>query len=537
MTHRPEPDASVLRSRLLRTSRRVAVLLALGALAPAIRAQCEIVELVPPQADDQDDFAEVNAIDGDWIVAGAPGDDGLAPDAGAAYFFERTAGGWAQSARHTPPGGGAFDAFGTAVAIQGDWAFVGAPGHAGAGVVFAYARTGSSWAPVQTIVPSSAVSGAAFGTGVAVSGSTLLVGAPLDRPAPTDPDPQGRVFVFELQAGAWVETQVVDFGAELGEFGEEVAVRGDVAGVFNATTDEYWVLERSGATWSVLHELFSSLCCNPVSTGRVAVGDGFLVTGQEYDGAGQWYSRPVVYTKHPTAPLWLSTPDVLIPPSLSFSDFDVDGTRIVVTDVGDSDAAPLAGAASVLEYDNGQWTLLAKLLPDAPGSDELMGYSPGIDGDTVVVGALGGPIHPHAGSVRAFSLSGTGQGALTACPGTLSLAAGGSQNFALDAGAGQAGGGYLLLGTTAGTSPGLDLIQSVLPLNVSDYLLFTIASPNTHIAGSFGLLDAEGRASATSLFPPNLNPILATLEFHYAFVVLNGGFPFTSNAASLVFAP
>lgn len=110
----------------------------------------------------------------------------------------------------------------------------------------------------------------------------------------------------------------------------------------------------------------------------------------------------------------------------------------------------------------------------------------------------------------------------------LSLSAGGVQPLVLDAGASNGGALHLLLGTATGTSPGQPFGPSTLPLNLDPYFLFTLASPGAPpLAGSLGVLDAQGQGTALLTVPPATSPTLAGLLLHHAYVLV--GSPFASN--------
>jgi hypothetical protein len=69
--------------------------------------------------------------------------------------------------------------FGTSVALSGSTALVGAPGHASsAGAAYVFTGTGASWSQQAELTASDATANAKFGLAVAVSGSTATVGAP-----------------------------------------------------------------------------------------------------------------------------------------------------------------------------------------------------------------------------------------------------------------------------------------------------------------------------------------------------------------------
>ena len=73
-----------------------------------------------------DSFGQAVAISGDTAVVGAIKNDAGSPDAGAAYVFVRSGTTWTQQQKLTAADGGGGDFFGTTVAISGDTAVIGA---------------------------------------------------------------------------------------------------------------------------------------------------------------------------------------------------------------------------------------------------------------------------------------------------------------------------------------------------------------------------------------------------------------------------
>ena len=126
------------------------------------------------------------------------------------------------------------DQFGLSVAVSGDTLVVGAPAGVGlppgsnAGSAYVFVRTGGVWAHQQTLVPSDAAGGDQFGVSVAIDGDTLVVGANNDD-GPAGPD-QGSAYVFERTGGVWTEQlpKLVAPDAETNDFfGGSLAIEGD----------------------------------------------------------------------------------------------------------------------------------------------------------------------------------------------------------------------------------------------------------------------------------------------------------------------
>ncbi len=156
-----------------------------------------------------DYFASSVSLVGDRALVGAIGDDDLGPDTGAAYVFERQSNGmWTQTAKLLASDGGGLDNFGLSVSLSGDQALVGAPydddlgPDTGAAYVFER-QSGGSWIETKKLLASDGGGLDNFGLSVSLSGSQALVGSPLDDDSGID---AGAVYLFEQPpGGAWVE--------------------------------------------------------------------------------------------------------------------------------------------------------------------------------------------------------------------------------------------------------------------------------------------------------------------------------------------
>ncbi|HKQ06687.1 MAG TPA: HYR domain-containing protein [Blastocatellia bacterium] len=78
-----------------------------------------------------------------------------------------------------------FDSFGGSVAISGETLVVGSPNHdtaggANAGAAYVFVRTGTTWSEQQRLTASDGAAEDRFGAPVAISGETLIIGAPLN---------------------------------------------------------------------------------------------------------------------------------------------------------------------------------------------------------------------------------------------------------------------------------------------------------------------------------------------------------------------
>ena len=148
---------------------------------------------------------------------------------------------------------------------------------------------------------------------------------------------------------------------------------------------------------------------------------------------------------------------------------------------------------------------------------------------------------PLPGFVNGIAFAQGPEPALTADVDALSLAAGGTQSFALLGGPALAGEIYFLLGSLSGTAPGVPVGGLTLPLNLDAYLLLTVSDPvASPLSNSFALLDGCGLGSAQLTLPAGLNPAFAGSTLHHAFLVfefLSGALLFASNPVPLALNP
>ncbi|MBK9385663.1 MAG: FG-GAP repeat protein [Planctomycetes bacterium] len=218
-------------------------------------------KLVASDGVPDDYFGFSVALFGDTAIVGAFRDESLR---GAAYLFERVGSTWSESAKLVAGDGLANDRFGFSVAIEGDRAFVGAPGaDAIAGAVYVYARSGAAWVFQQKIVAADRTADAWFGHDLAISGDTLVVGSPEDPSTGS-----GAAYVFEPVSATWVEQQKLQSSdLAIGDgLGRSVAIEDDAI-VLGARWADHsgrgdagaaYVFSRAGGSWSQTRKLVSS---------------------------------------------------------------------------------------------------------------------------------------------------------------------------------------------------------------------------------------------------------------------------------------
>jgi len=348
--------------------------------APSIGTQ--LAELKGSNTVADDSFGFSVAISGTTVVVGAPGH---AENAGRAYVFTKTAGVWEQTAELKGSDTTAHDGFGDSVAISGTDIVVGAPGHAfgtGGGRAYVFTKTSIGWKQAAELKSSDTVVGDEFGFSVAISGTTAIVGA-LGHAG------GGRAYVFTKRVAVWKQTaELKGSDTVAGDwFGISVAISGTTVLVgadgHAFVAGRAYVFTKRATVWKQTAELKGAdTVAGDDFGGSVAISGSTVVVGafSRDNSAGRTY----VFTK--TASGWIQTAELKGFDTVAGDEFGfpvvISGTTVVVGACGH---ARNAGRVDVFTKTAGVWKEKAEL----KGSDTLgvLGYSVAISGTTVVVGA------------------------------------------------------------------------------------------------------------------------------------------------------
>lgn len=179
-------------------------------------------------------FGDAVELDGDRIIVGASSSRDNGPSAGSAFIFERNAqGAWIEINQLLPASGPAApNNYGSAVAIEGDLAVVGAhAGSSGSVFIYEYIET-VGWTQTTELVGEK--SGDQFGVSVEIEQGRILVGAN-GAQGPGDPEGDaGFAYLYEQDAsGEWILVEKFEpfdgnqddnYGARIGMDGDLIAI-------------------------------------------------------------------------------------------------------------------------------------------------------------------------------------------------------------------------------------------------------------------------------------------------------------------------
>ena len=340
------PAARVVRFVLLAVI-LTAVAVPSAALSPVSASPPAQTKLTAAAGTQDAKFGTSVSIDGNTAVVGAPDEGGM----GAAYVFTKRGARWVEQATLVPVVRTQGERFGYDVAISGDTIVVGAPNAdqtrliADPGVAYVFVRTPRGWSQQAKLSPSDSRTDDAFGFGVAISGDTILVGANAGSVLPSVES--GAAYVFTRAGQAWNEQAKLTpaDGAPDDNFGFSVALSGDTAVVGMPRGD----------------------------VGR-ALGQG---------SARVFTRRGGVWAEQATLTVAEALPGDWVGASTSIS-----GDTVVIGASGKTIGSnPSQGAAYVFTREGGVWTQTAELIaPDGTANDGF-GHSVTATDQHVAVGA------------------------------------------------------------------------------------------------------------------------------------------------------
>lgn len=327
-----------------------------------------------------DEFGAALAVDGDRLLVGSPG---RADGVGGAYMFERgDDGAWAQTVELVPPADREIRGAGTSVALYGDAAYLGAPSDVGPGAVLRFDATGRS----ATLLPSPVLSAIdRFGTSLSLTGGLLFVGAPGTR------GDRGAVHTFntDFSATAASPTAILAlpdgrggdaFGTSLAASGASVLV--GAPGADEGAGQAVLFTWSGDGEWDVTTRL-SFPEADPAGYGSAVAFDsrsawvGASGVGQ---GAGGVQVFRVAEANTPDAPAPVPTvtlePQSAIP-APGFSRGALFGSFVALREdvavVAASNADMRLGAAVVFEREAGAWVESATLRESTRTLDAVVG--------------------------------------------------------------------------------------------------------------------------------------------------------------------
>ena len=402
----------------------------------------EVLKITAPERANEMAFGYSADISGNYIIVGSPNDNydanGSNPlsDAGAAYIFERsTDGTWNNVKKISGSTRGISHYFGYSVAIDGNYAIVGAPyaevNESGqirseAGYVFIFERDGyGNWTEVKKLYASDFDMEDQFGYSVAISGNYTVIGTPgedEDASGGNTLSGSGSAYIFERNTSEeWIEKQKIVANDRWGEdyFGITAGISGNTAIIGASYEDEdesggntmiqagsAYIFERDATgDWSQVKKIVAPVrsaddqfgCSVTIKNNVVVIGarleDEDASEGNTLNNSGSAY----IYEKN--GGTWNFTQKIV---ASDRDDSDIFGSYIDVWDnyitIGTSyesedengnNTYHYSGSTYIFECNQaGEWEEIQKIVASDRYIEDYFGCV-AIDGDYIVVGAHG----------------------------------------------------------------------------------------------------------------------------------------------------
>jgi hypothetical protein len=403
------------------------------------------------------------AVSGDTIVVGAPQVEG---QCGGAYIFVRTGTNWTQQAHlkgsNTEPG----DYFGWSVAIAGNTVVVGANREASnatgidgdssnnsaanSGAAYIFVRSGTTWSQQAYLKASNTGADDGFGWSVAVSGETVVIGAPRESSNATGVNgdqnddsaaESGAAYVFVRNGTTWSQqaylkasnTDAYDiFALRVGISGDTVVVgapqesskaagvNGDQSENNAGQSGAAYIFVRNEATWSQQAYLKASNTGAGDFFGSVTISGNTVVVGADAESSSatgingdenddSTFAAGAAYVFVRTGATWSQQAYLKSSNTMPYGIFGfsaaLSGNMLVVTAPQEDNNT---GLAYVFVRNGTTWRQQGYLDRSNSEAGDVFGLSIALSADTVVAGAPGKNSYtaPGAGATYVFSVVG-----------------------------------------------------------------------------------------------------------------------------------
>ncbi len=343
-------------------------------------------------------FGQALAVSGSTLVVGAPYSSwGGRADVGLVYVYNQSGAGWQLVAELRGPEAIAHEGLGESIAVSGSTVVVGAPGYdSSAGHAYVFTKSGTGWHQAGELQGSDTVAHDRFGGSVAVSGNTIVVGAGSRADG-------GRAYLFTSTGGRWHQTAELTGSdtARYDGFGDAVTVSGAtvvVGALFHAgLSGAIYVFSDGARGWHQAAELKGILARSYFGK-SVAISGSIIVAGATGSSAGAGWA----YVFTATASGWHRTATLentdAAPRDYFGQSVAISGSTIVV---GASLQAEGGRAYTFTRTAAGGWHQATEMGASDGVAYDWFGDALAISGADVVVGA---PYYSGTGRAYVFEM-------------------------------------------------------------------------------------------------------------------------------------
>jgi hypothetical protein len=321
---------------------------------------------------------------GDRIVVGAYKNN----NKGSAYVYDYNGLNWTFNTKLESGDGVNDDNYGYAVALSGQSVLVGAPRDddrgENSGSIYSYAYTGANWGNTQKYITQVSSYKDEFGSAIAVSNTRAIIGSPNDNET-------GSAYIYDFDGSSWIQSQkLFASDAEANDlFGKSVSILGDIAVVaaFNddnsngSNAGAVYVYKYIGNKWEEIQKIIAPSANTSFYFGVTLVLSDTSLFIREDAGVYIYQNNGIewIYSETLTVPLGTNNRTLL------GNSISVDGNKVLIGDVLDNENGDYSGAAYIFEYNGNNWIETDKLLPSEIGNESLFGASVNLKDNRAVV--------------------------------------------------------------------------------------------------------------------------------------------------------
>jgi len=334
-----------------------------------------------------DYFGYSVSVSGTTAIVGASGTS----DIGSAYLYDAATG--TEIGRLRASDGALYDGFGGSVAISGTTAIVGAPwdNSNGDNSGSAYLFDTTTGAEIAKLLPSDDELPFGFGSSVAISGTTAIVGGRINE---GNGATSGSAYLFDTTTGTEIARLLASDGAQHFGFGSSVAISGTTAIVgangYDPNGYEASAYLFDATTGTEIARLLASDGAQPNTGfgGSVAISGTTAIVGARGDDDNGVESGSAYLFDTTTG---TQIAKLLASDGAQFDRFGcsvaISGTTAIVGAYEDDDNGVISGSAYLFDTTTG--TEIAKLVASDGDDHDHAGGSVAISGTTAIVGAWG----------------------------------------------------------------------------------------------------------------------------------------------------
>ena len=341
------------------------------------------------------------AISGNYAILGA---NKYNEDQGTAYIYFKQNGIWTQQAKLFASDGAIEDRFGSSVAINGDWAVVGAYSddvttgtppfiinYPDRGSIYIFQRNGTNWTQTARLT-STTTNTSFYGMSIAMDGDRMVVGSTYDNGT-------GAAYVYQRSGNLWVLQQriVAADGLAGDEFGYSVDIKGNYI-IVGATGDDFNAIVNAGSAYVFNYNGFFWAQQQKIAGGdddtdlvgySVAINDSLALVGNSTKPINGLAMHGEVKAYRRNGIIWntiatLGVPDGIAEARIGWA-IAMHGEVAIVGAIHGFGNLPGDGTSYLYKFIDGQWRFQHKI-NETQGMSGVFGWSVAIDGSHIIVG-------------------------------------------------------------------------------------------------------------------------------------------------------